>query len=271
MIKEQRRKQRRTKKLMIGLLVTLFVIFIIVLVVWKGFVVKHVKVEGNVLYDEQLIKKTVLNDEYSWNSLYVLMKYTFVDAEGLPFIDAMEVKMTNPQSLTITVYEKGMMGYLYVPALMENVYFDKDGFVVETSKRVIQDIPRIEGISCEEIVLYEQLPIEEQLLRQLLTLTQSLKREDLEPDSINYSVENEPILYYGKVAVRLGTMENLTLKVEHLSKILPSIKDMAGVLHMENWTEESKNIIFEQAPKVEEPATEPEEAPSSEPESEPGE
>ena len=135
----------------------------------------------------------------------------------------------------------------------------------------IEDIPRIDGISCEEIVLYEQLPVEEQLLRQLLTLTQSLKREKLEPDSINYSVENEPILYYGKVAVRFGTMENLTLKVEHLSKILPSIKDMAGVLHMESWTEESKNIIFEQAPKVEEPATEPEEAPSSEPESEPGE
>ena len=122
MIKEQRRKRKRTKKLMIALLVALFIILIAVLVVWKGFVVKNVKVEGNVLYDEQLIKETILNDEYSWNSLYVLMKYMFVDAEELPFIDTMEVKMTNPQSLTITVYEKGMMGYLYIPALMENVY-----------------------------------------------------------------------------------------------------------------------------------------------------
>lgn len=268
MIKEQRRKQKRAKKIMIALLVALFIVLISILIIWKGFVVKKVKVEGNVLYDEQLIKETVLNDEYSWNSLYVLLKYTFVDAEELPFIDTMEVKMTSPRSLTITVYEKGMMGYLYVSELGENVYFDKDGFVVETSKRVIENIPRIEGITCEEIALYEQLPIEENLLRHLLTLTQSLKREGIEPDSINYSVENEPILYYDKVAIRLGSMENLTLKVEHLSKILPSIKDMAGVLHMESWTEESANIIFEQI-KAENPQTESETEEGSKSENEP--
>lgn len=269
MIKEQRKKKRRAKKILIGLLVFLLILLISIVVVWKVFVVKNVKVEGNVLYEEQLIKDTVLNDKYSWNSLYVLLKYTFTDAEAVPFIDEMEVKMNNPQSLTITVYEKGMMGYMYISTLGENAYFDKDGFVVETSSRVIENVPRIDGITCDEVVAYEQLPIDEHLLKQLLTLTQSLKREGLEPDSINYSVENEPILYYGNVAVRLGSMDNLTLKVEHLSKILPSIKDMSGVLHMESWTEESANIIFEQSPKVEEPATpEGEEEPSSEPETE---
>lgn len=246
MIKEQRKKKRRAKKILILLAAFLLVVLIAIVIIWKVFVVKNVKVEGNVLYDEQLITDTILNDEYSWNSLYVLMKYTFVDAEEIPFIDTLEVKMNNPQTLTIKVYEKGMMGYLYVSAIGENAYFDKDGFVVETSTRVIENVPRLDGITCEEVTAYEQLPIDEQLLRQILTLTQSLKREELEPDSINYSVENEPVLYYGDVAVRLGSMENLTLKVEHLSKILPSIQDMAGVLHMESWTEESSNIIFEQ-------------------------
>lgn len=273
MIKEERKKKRRAKKMLISFLILLSVLLIAIVVVWKVFVVKHVKVEGNVLYEEQLIKDTVLNDKYSWNSLYVMLKYTFTDAEAVPFIDTMEVKMDNPQTLTITVYEKGMMGYLYIAALGENAYFDKDGFVVETSTRVIENVPRIDGIACDEVVQYEQLPIDEQLLKQLLTLTQSLKREGLEPDSINYSVENEPILYYGKVAVRLGSMDNLTLKVEHLSKILPSIKDMSGVLHMGGWTEESSNIIFEQSPKVDQPQSEEsgegEEEPSSEPETTP--
>lgn len=246
MIKEQRKKKRRAKKILILLSTFLLILLIAVVIIWKVFVIKNVKVEGNVLYDEQLITDTVLNDEYSWNSLYVLLKYTFVDAEEIPFIDTLEVKMNNPQTLTIKVYEKGMMGYLYISTIGENAYFDKDGFVVETSTRVIENVPRIDGINCEEVAAYEQLPIDEQLLRQILTLTQSLKREELEPDSINYSVENEPVLYYGDVAVRLGSMENLTLKVEHLSKILPSIQDMAGVLHMESWTEESSNIIFEQ-------------------------
>ena len=39
---------------------------------------------------------------------------------------------------------------------------------------------------------------------------------------------------------------------------------MAGVLHMESWTEESANIIFEQAPKVDEPSSETEEEINSE-------
>lgn len=273
MIKEERRRKKRVKRLLIALGITLLVLLIAAFIVLKVFVVKTVKVEGNVLYDEQLIKETVLNDEYSWNSLYVLLKYTFVDADAVPFIDAMEVKMNNPQTLTITVYEKGMLGYLYVPAISQNVYFDKEGFVVETSSRTIENVPRIDGITCEEVVLYERLPIEEQFLKQILILTQSLKREGLDPDSINYSAQNEPILYYNKVAVRLGSMERLTQKVEHLSKILPSIREMAGVLHMENWSEESVNIIFEKAVDMEpetESNLESEEGESSEAENETG-
>ena len=34
----------------------------------------------------------------------------------------------------ISVYEKGTLGYIYIPGINEkNAYFDKDGFVVETS------------------------------------------------------------------------------------------------------------------------------------------
>lgn len=245
MIKEERRRKRRNQKILIAVSIFLFVILLSILIIWKVFVVKKVNVEGNVLYDEQLITDTVLNDEYSWNSLYVLLKYTITEAEELPFIEEMEVKMVNPQTLSIKVYEKRMMGYLNVSPNAGNAYFDKDGFVVEISSRVIEDIPRIDGLACDEVIQYEKLPLDEQLLKQLLTLTQSLRREELEPDSINYSVANEPILYYGNVAIRLGTMDNLTLKVEHLSKILPSLDGISGVLHMENWTEESANIIFE--------------------------
>ena len=245
MIKEERRRKRRNQKILIAVTIFLFVILLSILIIWKVFVVKKVNVEGNVLYDEQLITDTVLNDEYSWNSLYVLLKYTITEAEELPFIEEMEVKMVNPQTLSIKVYEKRMMGYLNVSPNAGNAYFDKDGFVVEISSRVIEDIPRIDGLACDEVIQYEKLPLDEQLLKQLLTLTQSLRREELEPDSINYSVANEPILYYGNVAIRLGTMDNLTLKVEHLSKILPSLDGISGVLHMENWTEESANIIFE--------------------------
>lgn len=253
MIKEKRRRQRRMKRLMIALLVFLIVAAIAAFIVVKVFVVKTVKVEGNKLYNEQLIKETVLNDEYSWNSLYVLLKYTFVDTEEVPFIDTMEITLNSPTKLTIKVYEKGMMGYLHIPSINQMAYFDKDGFVIETSARVIENVPKIEGITCEEVVLFEKLPIEEQDLRDILTLTQALKREGLEPDSIHFGLDKSPVVYYDDTAVCLGSMELLTQKMDRLYEIFPNIKGIAGILHMENWTEETTNIIFEkiEVPEVE--------------------
>lgn len=255
MIREKRRRQKLWKRVLIGILVLMVLIVTTIFVVVKVFVVNEVKVEGNQLYDKQLIADTVLNDKYSWNSLYVLLKYTFVKMEDVPFIDTMEISLEDPQTLKIKVYEKGMLGYLYIPAIGENAYFDKDGFVVETSTRIIENVPRIQGLSCNEVVLYEKLPVDNQKLRELLTLTQALKREKLEPDTIDFGLAQSPVLSYGNTEVWLGSIELLTQKVTRLNEILPSLQGISGILHMESWTEETANIIFEKEVEVTEEDT----------------
>lgn len=258
MIREKRRRKRLLKRFLIGLSIFAILVAIAVFIVIKVFVVKNVKVEGNELYEKELITETVLNDKHSWNSLYVFLKYTFVDTKELPFIDTMEIQLEDPQTLKIKVYEKGILGYLYISAIGENAYFDKDGFVVETSTRIIENVPKIEGLSCDEVVLYEKLPIDNKKLRDLLTLTQTLKREEfdsqqaqvlmrenLTPDVIHFGLEQAPVLIYGDTQVLLGSVELLTQKVDRLKEIFPSINIVAGTLHMEDWTEESANIIFE--------------------------
>lgn len=243
MIKEKKQKMPRWKMILLIILSLILVITITILILVKVFVVKNVKVEGNVLYDEELIKSTVFDDEWSWNSLYVVLKYTFTEPKKAPFIDTIEIQMEDPQTLKIKVYEKGMMGYL--PVVGENAYFDKDGFVVETSTRVIEGVPKIEGLDCAEVVLLEKLPIEDQLLKQLLTLTQALKKNGLAVDTIRYGVEGEPVLIFDSIAVNMGSLENLTQKMECVKGILPKTEGMSGTLHLENWVDESSNIVFE--------------------------
>jgi cell division protein FtsQ len=245
MIREERRKKRRRKHFLTGILFVLIVLAIAFLVILTVFKVKKVEVEGNKLYDSETIENTVLSDEYSWNSLYVFLKYRFVDTKDIPFVDTMEISLKDPQTLHITVYEKGMMGYLYISSIDENAYFDKDGIVVETSSEVIEGTPQIKGIDCEQVVLYEKLPIDADKLRELLTLTQALKRNDLIPDSITYGGENEPELGYGKIKVEMGSLTLLTQKVERLAKIKPELEGLKGTLHLENWTEETTNIVFD--------------------------
>ena len=245
MIKEKRRKARKRKKILIAFLIILLLLAAAALIVIKVFQVNKVEVEGNELYDAKVIEKAVLNDDYSWNSLYVYLKYRFVSTKDVPFVDTMEITLKDPQTLHIKVYEKGMMGYLYISSIDENAYFDKDGIVVETSSKVIDGTPQIIGINCDKVVLYEKLPIANAKLREILTLTQALKRNSLIPDSVTYGVANEPVLAYGKVKVEMGSLDLLTQKVERLAKIKPSIENLEGTLHLENWTEETTNIVFD--------------------------
>ena len=260
MIKEERRRKKRRK---IGLYILLILILLIaagVFTVMNVFTVENVVVEGNELYSSTQIENMVLNDEYSWNSLYVDLKYRFVDIGEVPFVDTMEVSLDNPHTIHIKVYEKGMLGYLYINSIGQNAYFDKDGFVVETSTEVIDGVPKITGISCEEVVLYEKLQLENSdILRDLLNLTQTLKKYNLLPDEIQYDSNMEPVLYYGTIQVKIGSEDNLSQKVVRLSIILPQLDGLSGTLHLETWTPETTDIIWDRAeeqPDTEEEATE---------------
>lgn len=260
MIKEERRRKKRRK---IGLYILLILILLIaagVFIVMNVFTVENVVVEGNELYSSTQIENMVLNDEYSWNSLYVDLKYRFVDIGEVPFVDTMEVSLDNPHTVHIKVYEKGMLGYLYINSIGQNAYFDKDGFVVETSTEVIDGVPKITGISCEEVVLYEKLQLENSdILRDLLNLTQTLKKYNLLPDEIQYDSNMESVLYYGTIQVKIGSEDNLSQKVVRLSIILPQLDGLSGTLHLETWTPETTDIIWDRAeeqPDTEEEATE---------------
>lgn len=260
MIKEERRRKKCRK---IGLYILLILILLIaagVFIVMNVFTVENVVVEGNELYSSTQIENMVLNDEYSWNSLYVDLKYRFVDIGEVPFVDTMEVSLDNPHTVHIKVYEKGMLGYLYINSIGQNAYFDKDGFVVETSTEVIDGVPKITGISCEEVVLYEKLQLENSdILRDLLNLTQTLKKYNLLPDEIQYDSNMEPVLYYGTIQVKIGSEDNLSQKVVRLSIILPQLDGLSGTLHLETWTPETTDIIWDRAeeqPDAEEETTE---------------
>ena len=260
MIKEERRRKKRRK---IGLYILLILILLIaagVFIVMNVFTVENVVVEGNELYSSTQIENMVLNDEYSWNSLYVDLKYRFVDIGEVPFVDTMEVSLDNPHTVHIKVYEKGMLGYLYINSIGQNAYFDKDGFVVETSTEVIDGVPKITGISCEEVVLYEKLQLENSdILWDLLNLTQTLKKYNLLPDEIQYDSNMEPVLYYGTIQVKIGSEDNLSQKVVRLSIILPQLDGLSGTLHLETWTPETTDIIWDRAEEqseTEEEATE---------------
>ena len=175
MRKRGKRKQRR-RVLRVVLPTVILILALGAVMIWKVFVVRDVEVEGNEIYSAQQIESWVLDDEYSWNSLYVVLKNKFQKQEEIPFVDSMEISLKSPSKIRIRVIEKGVLGYVYIPSLGKNAYFDKDGFVVELSNEVIDGTIKITGLSVDHAVLYEKLGMEDSgILRTLLSLTQLVK------------------------------------------------------------------------------------------------
>ncbi len=247
MAKKKEKKNR--KRTLVVLLLLLLLLGIGALVVLKVFTVEHVVVKGNELYDDEVISRWVLDDEYSWNTLYVYLKYRFREPETIPFVDTMEVSMRLPHTIEIQVYEKGLLGYVEMESVGQNVYFDKDGIVVETSSERIEGLPRIEGLSVDSVVLYEKLPIKgKSVLKNLLALTQLLKKYQVVPDTISYGEDMTYRVEYGSIRVLLGNAVNFDDKVVRLAEILPRLQGQAGTLHLESWTENNTEIRFQKDP-----------------------
>lgn len=241
-------REKKTRK--IGAIVFLSILLtfaVTAFLVIKLCRVEEVVVTGNEMYDDESIRQWVLNDKYSWSTPYVYLKYRFFETEPVPFIDTMDVELTGPKSLAVTVYEKGLIGYIVDDATGQNVYFDKDGFVIEISQNQIEGVPQITGLSPGNAVVYEKLDLTEKTLRTLLTLTQNLEKYGLSADSIHYDGTGNMLVTFGPVAVNLGGEENLTEKLMRLPKILPQIEGMSGVLHLETWSEDTTDVTFERS------------------------
>ncbi|OUP18353.1 hypothetical protein B5F29_11125 [Lachnoclostridium sp. An196] len=238
-------KKKGIKKVILATAV-LAVVAVLLLSVAGFFQIRQVTVIGNEYYTKEEIADFVIQDGYKRNSLYLYFQYHYMEQPEIPFIDTMEVTIDSPGSVTIRVYEKSIVAY--VRYLGKNVYFDKDGIVVEISEEVMEDVPLISGLSFKELTLYQTLRVEdESIFDTILDVTQLLSKYDLKPDEIRFGSAGELYFQMGGVRVALGEGDNLDEKVARLKQLEPDLEDKTGTLHMENYTDESTHISLEAA------------------------
>ena len=245
---EKERRIRKGRGRIAGMVFLLLLLLLAVgaLVVIKLFTVDKVIVSGNTYYSQEAVEEWLLDDEYSWNSLYVFFKYKFQAPRELAFVDSVDVSLAPPHTLKITVHEKELMGRIYIDSLGQNAYFDKGGTVVEMSSEEVEGVPKVTGIDVDKIELYEKLPIKgNSVLKNLLSLTQILKKYELTPKNIKYGTEGSYTLKFGKISVMLGQAKDFNEKISRLSRILPKLEGQKGTLHLESWSENTTDITFE--------------------------
>lgn len=242
------KKETKTKtvKKLIVVLAALAVLFILGLSFAGVFRVRQVTVTGNAYYTKEEVVDLLLDEGSLQNTLLVYLRYKYQEHPEIPFIDDFEVTMDSWQSLKIRVYEKNMVGY--VRYLGQNVYFDKDGIVVESSTQELEGIPQISGVTFDSLAIHQPLSVEDPtIFDTILSITKLLAKYDLDPDEIRFGAGGELFLQLGDVKVALGTGENLDEKISRLKQLEGDLKDKSGTLHMENYTDETTHISLESA------------------------
>ncbi len=239
-----RSRRRLGIRILMVLLIAVIAVTIAAFLGWRLFVLKNVEIVGNIIYSDEQLEDWILSEDYSWNTLYVMFETRQMEDEEVPFVGSMEVKMLSPTKLEFTVEEKGMLGYVYVPSLGMNAYFDQDGFVVDLSNDIDEEVTKVTGLDVESAELYEKLSLtDESVFKTILTLTQLLQKYDLRPEIIYLSDEGI-ILSYGSIQVNLGSDTQLNEKILRLQQILPELEGQTGTLHMDTWSESNNDIHF---------------------------
>ncbi|HAL32457.1 MAG TPA: cell division protein FtsQ [Lachnospiraceae bacterium] len=204
-------------------------------IAWEYFAVEEVSVVGSTHYTDEEIEDRVMTGLLGHNSLYLKLKYRDRPITDVPFIERMDVTINSPTSVTINVYEKAVAGY--VKYLGRYMYFDREGNIVEASTDQIQGIPYVTGLSFDECVLYEPLPVEDPtVFSTILAITQLFDKYDISADRIYFSDSGNVTLYFGNARVILGTMDNIDEKMMKLKNIIPSIRNLSGELHLEEYS-----------------------------------
>lgn len=242
-----RKRQKKKRKWPIVLLVLLCMAGLALgagYYVLSTYTIKNVYVEGNIHYTQEEIQEIVMDGPLGNNSLYLSLKYKKKGVENIPFVDVMDVSILSPDTIKINVYEKALAGYVdYMDSYM---YFDKDGYVVESSQIKTDGVPQITGLQFESCTLGRKLPVErEEIFASIMELTKLLSKYELIPDRIYFRDYTEITLYFGEVRVALGNGKNMEEKLMVLPTFLKDLAGKKGVLRMEDYTRDTKTTVFE--------------------------
>lgn len=240
--KNKNKKNRGIHKFIIFMLVIVVLagISIAIAVVFKANTIEYVGCEH---YSDEELTSNIFKKKGANTLIYYL--YEKNNPVEMPFIQKYDVEIIWPNKMYITVYEKPVVGF--VSYMGCNMYFDKDGTVVESSTEKLDKVPQVTGLDFKSIVLNSKLQVGDQtVFSKILELTQSFDKYEIKVDKIYFDNVNEVTLYMENVKVLLGECDDIVDKLYELKQISASLTGLKGTLHLENYTEDSNSVIFKQ-------------------------
>ncbi len=232
--------KKKRRKVWIIIAVILILAGTVAGVTYKVFEATTIEFVGSTHYSDEELTKYIFGGRYV-NVLYFKM-FGKKDIR-IPFIQKYDVETAWPDKMYVTIYEKAIVGY--VKYMGCNMYFDKDGIVVESSTDVYENVPEIDGLKFDSIVINNKLDVgNPEIYNTILDLTQSFDKYDIDVDKVYFDSSYNITLYMGNVKVSLGNGTDFTDRLFELKQLSARFGTLKGTLYLDDYNGDESSIIF---------------------------
>ena len=172
------------------------------------------------------------------------LKCKFVTPKILPFVDTIYVSINAPDSITIHVKEKKRAGCLQYNG--KYVYFDKNGYALESHEKKYDNVPLVTGLKYNELQMQKKIDVkDEKVFSYLLELTTAISKYHLPIDQIHIKDDGNALLISGDITVDLYDKNDIDIKIPELKGMLKKVKGKSGTIDMRYFSEDRKIAIFQ--------------------------
>ncbi len=241
------RRRRRKPINVAGIVITVVLLLGLcglVFFLYKNFKIHTITITGSDKYTYEELYEYIFADRDDSNVLLFKITNSRNEMPEIPFIAKVAVEVKDSHTLEVTVYEKTVVGYVAYKGT--NMYFDKDGVVVEASTEVLSGVPEVSGLAFDRIVMHEKLIVgDDTIFETLLNVTQYLDKYHIPVSGIYVEDDSSIDVLLDEVTVKLGSdVHNMGIKIFELSCMLDKLTDRKGTLHMEEYVEGQEYITF---------------------------
>lgn len=233
MSNKQKKSKSIRKILFLKTLGMLLIVGIPVAIFISTFYLQNVTVKGATRYTAEEIQGKIKQTKFENNALILYLKVKYFSEINIPFIEDIDLELVDNHSVNIIVYEKKVTGC--VQFLGEYLYFDKDGIVVESSAKRLEDIPQVKGLQFDKVIVHEKLEVQKaELFDVILNLTQLIDKYAMDIDIISFNSKYEVTVDCGDVRVQLGKRSTYDEVLAELKNILEKVNGRKLTLDMRN-------------------------------------
>lgn len=224
-------KKKRKRLIILALVaLTLFILAIGAMALWSIRLTEFTVI-GNTIHTDEEIISYVFPETKDTHTIYAMLNKNAEEQKRIPFVKSYELNITGLHSAEIVLYEKGIIGALkYMGSYL---YFDSDGYIVDTSTKKLNGVVGIEGFNFDYFVLNDRLPVaDDNIFGSILVLSNVIESENLNVDGAYIDTNMNITVYLGDIKAYLGEGTNIEKKLHALQDIYPSIKGMKGTLYL---------------------------------------